>query len=262
MNQYTIQTARYEHLSMAEEICRHMEESAKARGTGIAKRSPDYIKKKMIEGKAVVATDKAGNFVGFCYIETWGHGKFVANSGLIVHPDHRKSGIAKEIKKEIFKLTRKNYPEAKLFGITTNLAVMKINSALGYEPVPFSELTDDDEFWKGCSSCVNYDILTRTNRKMCLCTGMLYDPAEQKVNDTDSKWNFAKKSKVYERWLRLKESILSNFRNKNGNSGSGKREEAKLVPLPEIKKPAEKEKILVYISIVGALVALGKYIFE
>ncbi|MDJ1470038.1 GNAT family N-acetyltransferase [Cytophagaceae bacterium DM2B3-1] len=265
MNQYTIQTAKYEHLALAEEICRHMEESAKARGTGIAKRSPDYIKKKMLEGKAVVATDKQGNFVGFCYIESWGHGKFVANSGLIVHPDHRKSGIAKDIKKEIFKLTRSKYPESKIFGITTSLAVMKINSALGYEPVPFSELTDDDDFWKGCSSCVNYDVLTRTNRKMCICTGMLYDPAEAEKKERESKWNFNVKTKVYERWLRLKESVLSKFRNKNGNgnsNGGGNAEESKLVPMPEIKKPVEREKILVYSAIIAAIAALIKSIFE
>jgi GNAT superfamily N-acetyltransferase len=204
---YIIQQAKYEHLALAEEICYQMEESAKARGTGIAKRSADYLKQKMIEGKAIVATDFDGNFVGFCYIETWGHGKFVANSGLIVHPDHRKSGIAKKIKEKVFELSRKQYPDAKIFGITTSLAVMKINSDLGYEPVTFSELTVDEDFWKGCSGCVNYDILTRTNRKMCLCTGMMYDPAWEKEKKVTF-WDFAKKSKVYERWMQIKEMIL------------------------------------------------------
>ena len=263
ISQYIIQTAKYQHLALAEEICHHMEESAKARGTGIAKRSPDYIKKKMVEGKAVVATDKRGNFVGFCYIESWGHGKFVANSGLIVHPDHRKSGIAKDIKKEIFKLTRQKYPESKIFGITTSLAVMKINSALGYEPVPFSELTDDDAFWQGCSSCVNYDVLTRTNRKMCLCTGMLYDPAEAEKKIEESKWNFDVKPKVYQRWLRIKEAILSKFRNKNGNNGNGGKpvQEPVRVPMPEIKKK-DREKTLVYSAIVAALAALANALFD
>lgn len=256
MSQYVIQTAKYEHLSMAEEICQHMEESAKARGTGIAKRSPEYIKKKMVDGKAVIATDRQGNFTGFCYIETWGHGKFVANSGLIVHPGHRKSGLAKEIKKEIFKLTRKNYPDSKIFGITTSLAVMKINSALGYEPVPFSELTDDDAFWQGCSSCVNFDVLTRTNRKMCLCTGMLYDPEEAKP--TKRVWNFAKKSRVYDRWLRLKESVLSKI---NGKPDEPEKPgQPVLVPMPEIKK-TEKEKILLYSTLVAALSTLAKTLF-
>ena len=205
--EYIIQTAKYEHLALAEEICFEMEESAKARGTGIAKRNPEYIRKKMVEGKAVIATERNGSFVGFCYIETWGHDKYVANSGLIVHPDHRKSGIASKIKEVVFKLSRQKYPDAKIFGITTSLAVMKINSDLGYKPVTFSELTDDEEFWKGCSSCINYDVLTRTNRKMCLCTGMLFDPEWEK-EEKKNVWDFAKKSKVYERWLRLKERIL------------------------------------------------------
>ncbi len=247
MSQYIVQTARYEHLQLAEEICLHMEESAKARGTGIAKRSPDYIKQKMVEGKAVVATTISGKFVGFCYIESWGHGKYVANSGLIVHPDHRKSGIAKEIKQKVFDLTRKKYPAAKIFGITTSLAVMKINSALGYKPVTFSELTDDDNFWKGCASCTNYDVLTRTNRKMCLCTGMLYDPAEEEKN-RKKPWDFAKQSKLYERWLRFKKHVLF------------KQPKDKPTDDQEASKPKEKEseKVLVY-SILA--IALGCAIY-
>ncbi|HRG91111.1 MAG TPA: hypothetical protein PLW44_18940, partial [Chitinophagales bacterium] len=63
--------------------------------------------------------------------------------------------------------------------LTTGLAVMKINSDLGYEPVTYSELTDDEEFWKGCQSCVNFQILQSKERKNCLCTAMLYDPAEK-----------------------------------------------------------------------------------
>lgn len=219
MNEYIVQIATYSHIGLAEEICRNMEESARARGTGIAKRSPDYIIQKMLEGKAVIATDQQGGFVGFCYIETWGHGQFAANSGLIVHPDHRKSGIAKRIKEKAFELSRKMYPNAKIFGLTTSLAVMKINSALGYKPVTFSELTDDESFWKGCSSCVNYDILNRTNRKHCLCTGMLFDPAEVQVgksseNKSEQVRNFANRSKLYERWLRIKALILTKKENK------------------------------------------------
>ncbi len=241
MSQYIVQTARYEHLQLADEICRHMEESAKARGTGIAKRSPDYIKQKMVEGKAVVATTADGKFVGFCYIESWGHGKFVANSGLIVHPDHRKSGIAKEIKQKIFDLTRKKYPAAKIFGITTSLAVMRINSALGYKPVTFSELTDDDNFWKGCASCTNYDVLTRTNRKMCLCTGMLYDPVEEEKPNKRKPWDVAKQSKLYERWLRFKNHMLFKKDKPADDPGAG--------PLKE----KESEKVLVYSILAVAL---------
>jgi N-acetylglutamate synthase-like GNAT family acetyltransferase len=153
-----------------------MASSAKARGTGIAKRSPEYVAQKIDEGKAVIAHTDTGEWVGFCYIEAWQHGQFVANSGLIVAPPFRKSGIAKKIKQTIFQLSREKYPNAKLFGLTTGLAVMKINSELGYEPVTYSELTDDAEFWAGCKSCVNYDILMSKDRKNCMCTAMLYEP--------------------------------------------------------------------------------------
>ena len=167
----------------AYQICNEIELSAKARGTGIAKRTPEYITEKIIEGKAVVAFEKAsGVWAGFCYIEEWGHGKFVANSGLIVNPQFRGNGVAMRIKEKIFELSRQKYPDAKIFGLTTGLAVMKINSDLGYEPVTYSELTTDDDFWKGCKSCVNYDILMFKERKNCLCTAMLYDPVEKENN--------------------------------------------------------------------------------
>lgn len=163
------------HFKYAQIISDTISESAKVRGTGIAKRTPEYIQKRLINGNAVIALD-GETFAGFCYIEVWGHEKFVANSGLIVHPDYRNKGLAKEIKKEVFELSLKKFPNAKIFGITTGLAVMKMNYELGYKPVTFSELTNDPEFWKGCQTCKNFDVLTRTEQKMCLCTGMLYDP--------------------------------------------------------------------------------------
>ena len=160
----------------ANAITDEMESSAKARGTGIAKRSPAYVAQKIEEGKSVIAHTEEGTWVGFCYIEAWQHGQFVANSGLIVSPAYRKSGIAKKIKHAIFQLSRDTFPNAKIFGLTTGLAVMKINSELGYEPVTYSELTDDEEFWAGCKSCMNYEILMSKNRKNCMCTAMLYEP--------------------------------------------------------------------------------------
>lgn len=178
-----IYVADESHTVYAEEICELVFVSAQERGTGIAKRSPEYVKEKMRDHKAVIAIAEDGSFAGFSYIETWSHTKFVANSGLIVAHQFRKTGLAKRIKQEIFNLSRKMYPYAKIFSITTGLAVMKINSQLGFRPVPFSELTDDDEFWRGCKGCKNYDILERNNRKMCLCTGLLYDPAEHKENE-------------------------------------------------------------------------------
>ena len=169
-----------------------MESAARKRGTGIAKRAPEFIEEKIHTGNAVIALN-GDDFAGFSYIGTWEHKEFVANSGLIVHPRYRKTGLARRIKTAIFQLSREKYPEAKIFGITTSLAVMKINSDLGYNPVTFSELPDDDRFWKSCSSCPNYDILNRTNRKHCLCTGMMFDPA---AHDEDSDDEF----KRYQRW--------------------------------------------------------------
>ncbi len=185
-------------------ITDEMESSAKARGTGIAKRSPEYVAQKIEEGKAVIAVTTEGEWVGFCYIETW-EGEYVANSGLIVAPEYRKSGVAKSIKQRIFQLSREMYPEAKIFGLTTGLAVMKINSDLGYEPVTYSELTQDEKFWGGCKSCVNYDILMMKERKNCLCTAMLYDPKDH-YEPKETQQHFEEKSEVYERFLKIKQS--------------------------------------------------------
>lgn len=192
-------------------ITDEMESSAMARGTGIAKRSPEYIEQKIDEGKAVIAVTTEGTWVGFCYIETW-EGEYVANSGLIVSPEFRKSGVAKAIKQRVFQLSREKYPEAKIFGLTTGLAVMKINSDLGYEPVTYSELTQDEKFWAGCKSCVNYDILMSKERKNCLCTAMLYDPKDH-YEPAETKEHFEQKSKVYERLLKIKQSkFLKRFK--------------------------------------------------
>ena len=192
-------------------ITDEMEASAKARGTGIAKRSSEYIMQKIAEGKAVIALTDANEWVGFCYIETW-EGEYVANSGLIVSPAFRKSGVAKGIKQRIFQLSREKYPEAKIFGLTTGLAVMKINSDLGYEPVTYSELTQDEKFWAGCKSCVNYDILMSKERKNCLCTAMLYDPKDH-YEPEETKHHFEQNSKVYERLLKIKQSkFLKRFK--------------------------------------------------
>ena len=199
MSEISVQIAGKQHFHLAEAICKEMEESAKVRGTGIAKRDPTYIRKKMEEGKAIIAVTKDGRFAGFCYIETWSHGDFVANSGLIVAPQYRKVGLAKAIKHKIIELSRTKYPEAKLFGLTTGLAVMKINNELGYGPVTYSELTQDEDFWKGCKSCVNYDILTSKERKNCMCTAMLFDPAEKQKEVEDKIKKLTHKATLLER---------------------------------------------------------------
>lgn len=191
------------HFKYAQFISDTITESANVRGTGIAKRTPEYIQKRLQNANAVIALD-GDKFAGFCYIEVWGHDKFVANSGLIVHPDYRNQGLAKKIKKKIFELSKEKFPNAKIFGITTGLAVMKMNYELGYKPVTFSELTEDPQFWKGCQTCKNFDILTRTEQKMCLCTGMLFDP-NAKTKE------IAKKevdSKGFKRLKSIKESLF------------------------------------------------------
>ena len=190
------------HSVFADIICKTIEEAAQVRGTGIAKRKSEYILTKLENGNAVIALD-GNEFAGFCYIESWGHGKFVANSGLIVRPDYRNIGLAKQIKKVIFKHSRSKFPNAKIFSITTGLAVMKLNSDLGYKPVTFSELTDDPSFWNGCQTCKNYDILTRTERKMCMCTGMLFDPKNN--NKTASK---EVKESVFRKLKNIKENLF------------------------------------------------------
>ena len=128
-NSISVVFADSSHAHYAQRICDLIYESALQRGTGIAKRSPEYIAAKMTGGKAVVALD-GEKLIGFSYIECWGHGDFVATSGLIVDPEYRHMGLA-------------------------------------------------EEFWRGCQGCCNYDILQRNNRRMCLCTGMLYDPAKE-----------------------------------------------------------------------------------
>ncbi len=179
IDDFKVVVATSEHVAFADEICNEMHESAKARGTGIAKRSPEYVAQKMIDSKAVIAFHNDGRWAGFSYIETWGHGEYVANSGLIISVPFRKLGLAKKIKTKTFALSLRKYSGAMLFGLTTGLAVMRINSELGYRPVPYSELTDDDNFWQGCKSCVNSDILKIKERKNCLCTAMIFNPKEQ-----------------------------------------------------------------------------------
>lgn len=180
--EFNIQIATTEHLKYTSVICKTIEDSAKVRGTGIAKRNPRYIKEKIQKGNAVIALLE-NEFAGFCYIETWSHGKYVANSGLIVAPQFRGHGLAKKIKNAIFNHAQNKYPDARIFGITTSLPVMKINTSLGYFPVTFSELPQDDAFWKSCASCPNFDVLTRNDKKLCLCTGMLAPSKNEMQHD-------------------------------------------------------------------------------
>ena len=198
LKEINVKFAEPEEAKYAEQIVNMIYESALQRGTGIAKRTPEYIAQKITSGKSVVALH-GDRLVGFSYIESWGHGDFVATSGLIVDPDYRHLGLAGAIKTKTFQLARLRFPFAKLFSITTSLPVMKLNSRMGYKPVTFSELTDDNEFWEGCQGCRNYDILQRNNRRMCLCTGMLYDPQQPLLNEDEKKTAWAKFKNVISR---------------------------------------------------------------
>ncbi|MBR5083527.1 MAG: GNAT family N-acetyltransferase [Prevotella sp.] len=177
MEEIEVVVADSTHEKYVDTILETIAEAAKVRGTGIAKRTPEYLITKMREAKAVIAL-KGDRFAGFSYIETWGNKHYVTTSGLIVHPDFRGQGVAWRIKELTFTLARTRWPHAKIFSLTSGAAVMTMNTRLGYQPVTFADLTDDEAFWRGCDGCVNVDILKRTDRKYCICTAMLYDPEE------------------------------------------------------------------------------------
>ena len=177
MKDIQVMVADESHVKYVDTILQTIADAAKVRGTGIAKRSPEYVATKMREAKAVIALE-GERFAGFSYIETWGNKHYVTTSGLIVHPDYRGLGLAKRIKNLTFTLARVRWPHAKIFSLTSGSAVMTMNTQLGYHPVTFNDLTDDEAFWRGCQGCINHDVLERTGRKYCICTAMLFDPDE------------------------------------------------------------------------------------
>ncbi len=181
ISDFIVTVADSSHIEFAKQISSEMASSAKVRGTGIAQRTPEYLQQKMIEGKAVIAFSKSGQWAGFTYIESWEGERYVANSGLIINPSFRGIGLAKIIKRKAFALSLKKFKGSVLFGLTTGLAVMKINSSLGYYPTTFSQLTNDQKFWAGCKSCINYPILEAKNHENCLCTAMIFNSQEDRL---------------------------------------------------------------------------------
>ena len=174
-----VRLARPEDVRYVYPILEEMQSSARARGTGIARRSPQSLCQKIYDGKAVIAVAPDGGWAGFSYIEVWGDGEFVSNSGLIVNPVFRNKGVATAIKEQVFALAQRRYPHAKIFSITTGAAIMKMNHRLGFEPVTYSAITKDEAFWGQCKQCVNYPILEANRRERCLCTAMVYEaPAD------------------------------------------------------------------------------------
>ena len=181
--QINVLIADASHEQYVDTILDTIREAARKRGSGIAERSHEYVATKMKESKAVIALH-GDRFAGFSYIETWGNKQYVTTSGLIVHPDYQGLGLSRRIKDYTFTLARVRWPEAKIFSLTSGDAVMKMNTQLGYYPVSFNQLTDDDAFWRGCEGCINYPILEMKKRKFCICTGMLYDPKKHKGEPT------------------------------------------------------------------------------
>ena len=177
MQEIEVVVADESHEKYVDTILQTIADAAKDRGTGIAKRTHEYLVEKMRQAKAVIAL-QGETFAGFSYIETWENKRYVTTSGLIVHPNFRGLGLAKRIKDMTFTLARTRWPHAKIFSLTSGAAVMAMNTQLGYKPCTFADLTEDEAFWKGCEGCVNVDVLHRTKRKYCICTGMLYDPEE------------------------------------------------------------------------------------
>lgn len=201
--EFDVMVADESHEKYVDIILDTIEIAARKRGSGIARRTHEYVAQKMREGKVIIAL--AGDeFAGFSYIESWGNKQYVATSGLIVTDKFRNHGLAKRIKHAAFQLARLRWPKAKLFSLTSGSAVMKMNTELGYVPVTFSDLTDDEAFWRGCNGCVNHDVLTRTQRQYCICTAMLFDPEDprclmlEKLNKTWVKRRNSSRSKPKE----------------------------------------------------------------
>lgn len=203
-----VMVADESHEIYVDTILETIEAAAKVRGTGIAKRSHEYVTQKMREGKVIIAL--AGDeFAGFTYIESWGNKQYVATSGLIVAGKFLNQGLAKRIKKASFALARLRWPKAKLFSLTSGSAVMKMNTELGYVPVTFSDLTDDDSFWRGCEGCINHDVLTRTARKYCICTAMMFDPKDPRCLIHEEMYDILRKKTL------LKQQEMENSENEN-----------------------------------------------
>ncbi len=180
-----VHVANSDDLRYVESICHELLILSHGRNVGVACRSKDYIREKILANHAVIAISEVGELVGFSYVESWKGKNFVANSGLFVVKRFRNMGVGHRIKEMVFDLSRKLYPNAKILSVTTGAAVMKMNYDLGFHPVPFTSLTQDPDFWSGCKGCSHYDILKSHNCNMCICTGLLYDP-KSKIERVDN----------------------------------------------------------------------------
>ena len=67
MEEVKVMVADESHIKYIDTILTTIAEAAKKRGSGIAKRSPEYVATKMREAKAVIAL-QGDKFAGFSYI--------------------------------------------------------------------------------------------------------------------------------------------------------------------------------------------------
>ena len=211
-----IMVADESHEKYVDTILDTIEASAKVRGTGIAKRSHEYVAQKMREGKVIIALE-GDEFAGFTYIESWGNKQYVATSGLIVADKYRNQGLARRIKHASFQLARLRWPKAKIFSLTSGSAVMKLNTELGYIPVTFADLTDDEAFWRGCNGCSNQDVLIRTQRRYCICNAMLFDPADERCLQLEKMCHSISQKEAKKRKIELKNSSVAPQKENNTN---------------------------------------------
>lgn len=161
-------------------IIEEMTLSAAKRGVHIIPRTPEYIMEKMNAGLAVIAINPENDeWVGFCCIEVWAHGKYVANSGLIVSPQYRGIGISRDIKITLFKQCRSKFPAARLFSLSTSPAVQHVNEELGYKVIPHADMLKDKFFLQGCTSWVNYVGLMNDKELSTRYVAMVFDPFRQ-----------------------------------------------------------------------------------
>jgi len=171
---YTVRSAQATDIIHASLISKTIELTNQNADNGICKRSASFLQQKILEGDAVIAVTKQNKWVGFIYLQKW-NDDFVSCCALIVHARYRNEKIAWQLKQKAVDLAKRKYPNAKLFGLTTAAAVMKINSRLGYIPVTYDQITGDQNFWNACKTCPNYQILKSKGQRNCLCTAMLLE---------------------------------------------------------------------------------------
>lgn len=173
---FEVTVATEAHIIYIKDILAAIYEASQVPGNSIVMRDPDYLALKMREGKAVIALCDDGSFAGFCYLECWQDEQFLANSGMIVKPEYRGQGLATRIKQEIVRVCHEMFPDAAIFGITKSEAIKKISLRLGFEEVPYTEITTDPKFWKGCDTCRHYDELLANGGRSCHCTALILKP--------------------------------------------------------------------------------------